>query len=443
MNKKVDTSLALLFLIVLVAMMVRATFNRMDYMMEGVPAQYGYENGRIATAIVTGHGFSNPYPNAVTGATAQQPPVYIYLLAGIYKMFGVQSATSYLVASTLNGLFSALVCIPIFFLGRRVAGDALGLVAAALWAVMPSAVVLTTGPISGAWETALSALLAALILLATLRVRDSDRTAAWAGYGLLVAFSLEVNPTFLAVLPLLFVWLGWQLYQHRRAWLRLPALAGLVIVLGCAPWAVRNWVTFHQFIPFRSNFGLELWLGNNQYEDHDLFPDWRTPYTSGLERQHLAKVGEIAFMREKQTEAIQYMATHRWQTLRSIYLRYVETWTGVAVRFQDIWPGMAWPDRVTLVTNALLGICGWLGLWAMFRERNELAWPFFAYLVFYPAVYYITHATLRYRHPIDPALTVLSTFAVFCAARAVSRRFLGVSPPSSSAAEALPSPAAD
>jgi len=54
--------------------------------------------------------------------------------------------------------------------------------------------------------------------------------------------------------------------------------------------------------------------------------------------------------------------------------------------------------------------------------RSPLAWPFFAYLAFYPAVYYVTHATLRYRHPVDPALTVLASYAIACAVRAVARR---------------------
>jgi len=30
-----------------------------------------------------------------------------------------------------------------------------------------------------------------------------------------------------------------------------------------APWLVRNYETFHQFIPIRSGFGLELYIGNS------------------------------------------------------------------------------------------------------------------------------------------------------------------------------------
>jgi 4-amino-4-deoxy-L-arabinose transferase-like glycosyltransferase len=422
MKKKLNSSIALLFLIMLVAFIVRATYNRWDYMGESTPADYGYEASQIAASIATGHGFGNPYPLIHTGASALMPPVYIYLLAGIFKVFGVHSTASYLAATTLTGLFSTLICIPIFFLGKRAAGDAAGLGAAAFWAIFPSGVMLTAGAISGVWDSALTALLAAFVLLATLRVRDSDRTAAWIGYGLLCALSLETSPTILSVLPFLFLWLAWHLYQHRRKWLRLPAVAAVMIVLGCAPWAARNWFTFHQFIPFRSNFGLELWLGNNQYEDHNLFPDARRPDTSWIDTRRMAEVGEIAFMREKKAQALEHIETHRLETLHSVYMRFIVIWTGTSVRVKDVWPMMTWPNRIAFGINALLVVCGWAGLWAMFRLRSPLAWPFFAYLAFYPAVYYVTHATLRYRHPVDPALTVLASYAIACAVRAVARR---------------------
>jgi 4-amino-4-deoxy-L-arabinose transferase-like glycosyltransferase len=439
MNRKMNRSIASLFLIMLVAFIVRATYNRWDYMGEGAPADYGFEGSQIAASIATGHGFGNPYPLMKTGPTALMPPVYVYLLAGVYKVFGVQTAASYLAATTLSGFFSTLVCIPIFFLGRRVAGDAVALGAASFWAIFPSALAVTTGPVTGVWDTALSTLCAALILAATLRVRESNRGSAWIGYGLLCAFTLQVNPAILSVLVVLFAWLGWQLYEHRRAWVRLPALAGLVIVLGCAPWAVRNWVTFHRFIPFRSNFGLELWLGNNQYADRDMFPDWRSPYHDRIETARLAQLGEIAFMQEKKSEAIQHIKTHPWETLYSSYVRFTVIWTGVTIRVKDVWAYWTWLARTAFVVNFGLVLLGWTGLWVLFRRRSPLAWPFGAYLVIYPIVYYLTHAQLRYRHPVDPALAVLASYAIACAARALARSFARDSAqPAASAAQPQP-----
>jgi hypothetical protein len=74
------------------------------------------------------------------------------------------------------------------------------------------------------------------------------------------------------------------------------------------------------------------------------------------------------------------------------------------------------------MVNIVLAICGWIGAWLLIRRRSEYAMPFLVFLVFYPAVYYLTHSSLRYRHPIDPALMVLTTFCVAAALRAAARR---------------------
>jgi hypothetical protein len=48
----------------------------------------------------------------------------------------------------------------------------------------------------------------------------------------------------------------------------------------------------------------------------------------------------------------------------------------------------------------------------VWRNRREWFLPFAAVLGAYPAVYYITHPTMDYRHPIDPILVILVAYAV-------------------------------
>src|SRR4029077_17906992 len=50
---------------------------------------YGGETGAVAAAIASGRGFSSPLPKIKTGPTAWLTPVYPYLLAGIFKVFGI------------------------------------------------------------------------------------------------------------------------------------------------------------------------------------------------------------------------------------------------------------------------------------------------------------------------------------------------------------------
>src|SRR5271169_169767 len=82
---------------------------------------FGWETGRVARSIVTGNGFSSPYSEP-TGPTALIPPVYPYLVAGVFKLFGIYSASAALVLLTLNNLFSSFTCLPVFLIARKVFG---------------------------------------------------------------------------------------------------------------------------------------------------------------------------------------------------------------------------------------------------------------------------------------------------------------------------------
>ena len=55
--------------------------------------KFAYEYGNIAEALITGQGFSNPFPFE-TGPTAWMPPLFVYLIATVFKVFGVKSSLS-------------------------------------------------------------------------------------------------------------------------------------------------------------------------------------------------------------------------------------------------------------------------------------------------------------------------------------------------------------
>ena len=99
---------------------------------------FGWEMGRIAAAIASGHGFSNPF-GAATGPTAWEPPLYPYLTAGVFHFFGIYSRASAFVLLSLNSVFSALTCIPIFLVARRIFSEKVAVGSAWTWALLPYA----------------------------------------------------------------------------------------------------------------------------------------------------------------------------------------------------------------------------------------------------------------------------------------------------------------
>ena len=63
----------------------------------------------------------------------------------------------------------------------------------------------------------------------------------------------------LALVPLVAAWLAWRHPGGRRRAGAFVAAATLVIL----PWAVRNWIVFHAFVPVSTMEGLSLWHGNS------------------------------------------------------------------------------------------------------------------------------------------------------------------------------------
>ena len=354
-----------------------------------------FEPGNIAASIATGKGFSSPF-RVETGPTAWLTPVYPLLLAGIFRLFGLYTFASYITAAGLNTLFSTLTCVPIYSVGRRVGGATVAAIAASLWAVFPNAIKL---PVESMWDTSLAALLAASILWATIQLADSHSFTGWGAYGLLWGFALMTNPTLISLLPFL---LGWLLYRSRRY--RQAALTLVMTVLCCAPWTARNYAVFHRLIPLRSVFGLTLWLGNHAQSTGE-WPGRLHPLANADERAKYIALGEVAYMQEKEQQAVQFMREHPVDELRACWFRFVVVWTGGSAHPLDDFGAV-------LLFNVLASLGALAGVVLLFRARSPFAFPLAAFPVAFPFAYYLTLASARYRHPMDPVLLLLTAITI-------------------------------
>src|SRR5205823_6163517 len=120
---------------------------------------FGYEMGRIGRALANGRGFSDPFDMS-TGPTAWEPPLYPYVIAGVFKLTGIYTSASALILLSLNCIFSALTCIPIFLIARRCFSEKVAVWTAWGWALLPTVMYWSTRWV---WETSLAALLLAVI----------------------------------------------------------------------------------------------------------------------------------------------------------------------------------------------------------------------------------------------------------------------------------------
>src|SRR5579884_929050 len=148
---------------------------------------FGWETGRIARALATGRGFSDPLQGH-TGPTAWIAPIYPFLLAGIFKLFGVYTLASSCVALAFNSLCGALNVLPVYHIARRCfangfsassahseAADGLAEArwSAWIWAAFPY---MWYWAIHWQWETALATLLLSCAFLLALRIADVGST---------------------------------------------------------------------------------------------------------------------------------------------------------------------------------------------------------------------------------------------------------------------------
>ena len=168
-----------LLLIVLIALATRLAFAWYEVRQISPQAlsiiPFQTETGHIAYSIANGKGFSSPFQKD-TGPTAWLAPVYPCLLAIIFKVFGIYSLHSFFAALSLNILFSAGACVPIFFAGRRIAGVGVASAAAWLWALFPNAILIS---VESMWDASISALLVATILWATLALASAIYATAF------------------------------------------------------------------------------------------------------------------------------------------------------------------------------------------------------------------------------------------------------------------------
>jgi 4-amino-4-deoxy-L-arabinose transferase-like glycosyltransferase len=360
------------------------------------------EAGNIAFSLAKGHGFSSPWWQE-TGPTAWLTPVYPWIVAIVYRIFGIHTPHAFYAAVLLNIIFSAATCVPIYFIGRKIAGLGVASSSAWLWAIFPNAILL---PYEWIWDTSLSALLAATILWATFELAESGRWRDWILYGALWGFALMTNPALGSLLPVLLGWAAHRAVREQNAKLIRPVLALGIAILCCIPWSVRNYLVFHKFVPLRSNFALELWAGNNDSYDENsqVVPP---PDPAREELREYVHVGETAYMAKKWQAATVFIRTHPRLEAVLWGRRFVAIWIGAEDPVQAFRDAETSLVRIVLITNFLAAIGTVAGIVALISRRSIYAFPLTATPLVYPLVYYATHASLRYRHPIDPVLLVL------------------------------------
>ncbi|MGH7544190.1 MAG: hypothetical protein ACREK7_09655 [Gemmatimonadota bacterium] len=372
---------------------------------------FGYEMGMIAKALATGHGFAWP-PGTdwlwyEPGPTAWMPPLYPALMALVFKGFGLFTPVSAAVLIALQVAASLLTCALLYVVGRPVFGKGAALLAALALALYPAAIHFS---VQKFWSTSFFAACPLLLIPALDGATRRPTGPVGLAVGLLFGIVALLDPVVLAAVPFALAWLVWWTDGKAGARIRVPvaALAGLLVAL--SPWMARNHAVFGHLVPVKSNFGNELFVGNNPFSvgDHrDVgltlrhWDDLLTP----AERARIEAANEVERNALLGGKGVRYVIADPARFLRLSMNRVVHYWTRPN-------PPGGWAERISeLCWLAVLGL-GIVGLATSdFRRRRvQLALLF---LLTLPLPFYVTLvAHFRYRFAVEPLLLLFAATAV-------------------------------
>jgi len=361
---------------------------------------FGEEMGRIARALATGYGFSDPF-RGHTGPTAWVGPLFPLLLAGVFKLFGVFTPLSAWVILTLDSLFSALTAPAIWEIAARCFNQKVARWSAWIWALYPAAMQYS---VRWVWDTSLTTFLFSWVLVVALPMRSSATLGRWALLGLLWGLTGLSNPALLIFLPACGLWVlaGTSDWKRQAGGL---LLAALLFTACLGPWTLRNWKVFHRFVPTRGNFGAELYLGNGPGAT-GLLMEYDHPIQAPDQLRSYARLGEIPYSKMRGDKAMAFIHSDPMQFLGNTLKRVFFFWAGVPHPSSKT----EWVEYARSLNFIFGSVCGLLGL-ALALDRKVPAVGLFAWaFLLLPLVYYAVAAHARFRHPLEPLMVVLGVY---------------------------------
>lgn len=194
-------------------------------------------------------------------AVFEQSPLYPYLLAGLFRLWGEPSMD---LARLAGALVGSLTCVGIARLGRRVdpgSGWIAGLMAAFCGPfVFYDLMIMKTF------------LAAALTVASTLALSRSEgaRLRPLAAAGLLLGLGALVRENLLLVVPFALIWILWRAERGVRLRASMVYIAG--VLLATAPAAFHNQVHAREWVWITAGGGEVFYIGNNPQANGQYLP---------------------------------------------------------------------------------------------------------------------------------------------------------------------------
>ncbi len=183
-------------------------------------------------------------------------PLYPYSLGMIYTIFG----RNLLVVRIIQILLGATSCILLALAGRSFFSKRTGVISGILLAAYPSAIYFDCL----IQKATFSLFLITLLLMLLGKIITDSNSKLWALSGIVLGFFALVRPNAFILSCVIILWM---LVYFRRESKKKLLVSNTALILGIAivlfPVALRNKIVADDFTLFVSNFGSNLYMGNN------------------------------------------------------------------------------------------------------------------------------------------------------------------------------------
>ncbi len=222
------------------------------------------EYDQMAQNFVAGKGFS-----LSSGPTTNRPPGVSFLLIPVYFLFGV----NYAIVRIMFSLLGALTCIVIYFIGKKVHDEKLGIFAALLLSIYPMHFYYSQHLYSEVpWAFFMS-----LGVYYALRFQEKNRILDGVLMGSLICLSSYIRPVAIFYLPIYTLWgLSFAVVREPMRYLKWMLLPSVVFIVLILPWMIRNYrLTGHMSV-VTTHGGAAIWGAHNEkvFEDLQKMGSW-------------------------------------------------------------------------------------------------------------------------------------------------------------------------
>ncbi|MBA3271497.1 MAG: tetratricopeptide repeat protein [Acidobacteria bacterium] len=348
-----------------------------------------------------------------------QAPLYPYFLGVVYTVFG----HDLLAVRLIQAVLGACGCAALASAGSKLISPPAGLIAGLMLALYPPAVFFD-GLVQ---KSVLDVLLVCLSLALVAQIaRDTCQLRPWGWLGVAMGALSLTRENALVLVAVVAVWA----MQARSVRSLGVFTAGLALVL--VPVAARNYAVGGGFYLTTSQFGSNLYIGNNAQADGSymsLREGRGSPEFERLDATELAErargraltPSEVSRYWTDQTFAYVRAQPGDWLALLARKMRLLLSGTEVIdTESQEShaeyssplrWLSPVWHYGLLLP----LGILGAASLW---RQRQRL-WPVYAMTFAYAASVVLFFVVARYRLPLVPFLTLFAAAGLLSRPRAV------------------------